>query len=134
MLEGMNYLAVAVCALSSLVLGFIWYGPGFGKAWMKLVGLKPEDIDPKDAMKGYIFSLIFSFITSLVLAVLINLMNISTAISGLCLGLAIVIAFVALTIFNNDMYEQRPMKLSFINAGYRVVYLVIIGIILSIWQ
>jgi uncharacterized membrane protein len=117
-----------------MVLGFIWYGLGFGKVWMKLVGLKPEDVDPKDAIRGYIYSIIFSFITAWVLAIFMNMMNITGALSGLCLGAVIGIVFVAFTIFNNNMYEQRPVKLSFINSGYRVIYLMVIGAILGAWQ
>jgi Na+(H+)/acetate symporter ActP len=101
---------------------------------MKGAGLKQEDIHPKDAVKGYIFSLIFSFFGALVLTVFINLMNISGILPGLYLGPAIGIVFGALTIFSNDMNEQLPVKLSFINAGYRTAYLAIIGIILGVWR
>lgn len=34
-----NYLAILVAAVLSMVLGFLWYGPLFGKEWTKLMGV-----------------------------------------------------------------------------------------------
>ncbi|MGC9355126.1 MAG: DUF1761 domain-containing protein, partial [Mariniphaga sp.] len=39
-----NYLAVIVAALSSFMVGWIWYGPLFGKSWMKLHGFTEEEL------------------------------------------------------------------------------------------
>ncbi|HLD39833.1 MAG TPA: DUF1761 family protein, partial [Candidatus Nanoarchaeia archaeon] len=33
-----NYLAVLVAAIAAYVVGFLWYGPVFGKKWMALMG------------------------------------------------------------------------------------------------
>jgi hypothetical protein len=134
MLGTVNYLAVAVCAVASLILGFFWYAPLFGRAWMKEVGIKSEDIKAADAVKGYIFSLITSFVQALVLAVFINMMGAVGLIPGIYAGAAVGIGFIALTLFGNDIFEQRSFKLSMINAGYRIVYFIIIGAILGVWQ
>ena len=56
MLSELNWLAIIVSTVFSMVLGFIWYGPLFDTAWMKLVGLKKEDVDAKDSMKGMVIS------------------------------------------------------------------------------
>ena len=37
-----NWLALVAAALSTLVVGFLWYGPLFGKAWMKETGITEE--------------------------------------------------------------------------------------------
>ncbi len=34
MMFQINLLAVVVCAIASMVLGMLWYGPLFGKKWM----------------------------------------------------------------------------------------------------
>ncbi len=28
-----------------MIIGFIWYGPAFGKAWLQLTGLRMENLD-----------------------------------------------------------------------------------------
>ncbi len=39
-----NWLAVIAAALSSFPLGFLWYGPLFGKAWQREVGLSDDQL------------------------------------------------------------------------------------------
>lgn len=135
MLGELNYLAIIVCTIFSMVLGFIWYTPiTFGNAWMRELGVKEEDINPSDAVKGYIFSLVSSFVQALLLAVFMNMMGAATLMQGLYAGAAVGIGFIALTFISNDMYEQRSFKLSLINSGYRVVYFTVIGAILGVWQ
>jgi fructose-specific phosphotransferase system IIC component len=41
-LANVNWLAVFVAPLIGFVLGFLWYGPLFGRAWMKLTGMTKE--------------------------------------------------------------------------------------------
>ena len=38
-----NYWAVVVAALSAFVVGWMWYGPLFGKSWMELNGFTDRD-------------------------------------------------------------------------------------------
>src|SRR2546426_4185491 len=65
----LNYWAILVAVAATMVLGFLWYGPIFGKAWMKEMGIpaggKP---DPKVMRRGLILMLIGSFLTAIVLA------------------------------------------------------------------
>ena len=39
-----NYLAVLVSAVSAMVLGFLWFGPLFGKEWSKAMGWTEEQM------------------------------------------------------------------------------------------
>jgi len=36
-----NYLAVFIATIASFVFGWLWYGPLFGKAWMRMMGYTP---------------------------------------------------------------------------------------------
>lgn len=40
----MGVLSVILAVASFMALGFIWYGPLLGRAWMGAVGKKPEDL------------------------------------------------------------------------------------------
>src|SRR3981189_2708457 len=64
-----NYWAILVAVAATMVLGFLWYGPILGKAWMKEMGIpagsKP---DPKGMRRGLILILIGSFLPAFVLA------------------------------------------------------------------
>lgn len=133
MFTDLNWLAIVVCTVFSMVLGFIWYGPMFDKSWMKLVGLKREEIDPKDSMKGHLISIIGSFIASMAMAIIVKWMGYGL-VNGLLAGAFFSFAFIVTAYFSGDAYEKRPVSLTLINAGYRLVYFVVIGAILGIWK
>ncbi len=40
-----NYLAVLVCGIVSMVVGFVWYGPLFGKKWAEAIGVNMTDAE-----------------------------------------------------------------------------------------
>ncbi|MFC2161951.1 DUF1761 domain-containing protein [Acidobacteriota bacterium] len=132
MFSDLNWLAIITGTVFSMFLGFIWYGPLFANTWMKLVGLKKEDVNAKDSMKGMFISIIGSFIASACLAVIVKWMGHGLD-KGLLAGALFSFAFVVTTIFSNDAYEKRPLSLTLINAGYRFVYFAVVGAILGIW-
>jgi hypothetical protein len=135
MIGMINMVAVLACTCISLILGLLWYTPMlFGKPWMKAVGLKKNDIKPKDMIKGYLINLAAAFIQTLVLAILIVNTGTEGITQGLYIGMAVGAGIVATTIFTNDSFEGRPLSLSLINGGYRLIYFVIIGGILGTWQ
>ncbi len=37
-----NYVAVVVAALANMVIGYVWFGPLFGKMYMRLQGMTQE--------------------------------------------------------------------------------------------
>lgn len=43
-----NIWAVLACAIISMPIGAIWYGPLFGKKWMEIVGMKEEDVKARE--------------------------------------------------------------------------------------
>ena len=46
-----NYLAIVAGAVFSMILGFVWYGPIFGKKWMEIVGVDPKDLEARKQMQ-----------------------------------------------------------------------------------
>ena len=42
-----NYLAVVACVIGAVPIGFLWFGPLFGKAWAKHMGM--EDMEQPDS-------------------------------------------------------------------------------------
>jgi hypothetical protein len=52
-----NWLAVIAAALSSFPLGFLWYGPLFGKVWRREVILSAEQLKSGNMGVGAIIGL-----------------------------------------------------------------------------
>jgi hypothetical protein len=61
----MNYLVFFLAALVPLIIGFVWYGPLFGTAWMKEIGFTKEALAKSNMTKTvlltYLFSLFVAF-------------------------------------------------------------------------
>ena len=42
-----NYLAVLVSAIAAMGLGYLWYGPIFGKQWVAMMGWSKGEMESK---------------------------------------------------------------------------------------
>lgn len=128
-----NYLAVLVATLSTMVLGFLWYSPVlFGNAWVKLRNMKMEE------MKGggpitYILTALTALGGAFILALLLTLGSETTWLTGLTIGLLIGLS-ISLKIGMNYLFENSKLQLYFITIGYHLVSYLIAGIIIGAWQ
>jgi hypothetical protein len=57
-----DYLIFFLTALVPLVIGFIWYGPIFGNAWIKEMGFTKESLPGQNRILTFILSYVFSFL------------------------------------------------------------------------
>lgn len=137
-----NYLAVLAAAVASMVLGFLWYGPLFGKPWADMMGYKfdsPEAMKAmqKKAMPGYVASFIGALVMSYVLAHSLIFASAYTQTEGVSAGLMAGfwswLGFVAPVTLGTVFWESKPWKLWFINVSYWLVLLLVMGAILAIW-
>ncbi|HEX5112896.1 MAG TPA: DUF1761 domain-containing protein [Saprospiraceae bacterium] len=128
-----NYWAILVSALSTFLIGGLWYSPAvFGKAWMRENGFTEEEL--KNGNMARIFGL--SFVLALVAA--INLaMFLGPEVNvgmGAFYGFLAGFGWVAMFIGTHYLFERKSFKLFLINAGYSVVALTIMGVIIGAWK
>lgn len=134
-----NFLAILACGILSMVIGFLWYGPLFGKEWMKLVGMTKEKMEK--AKENMIQTYTVSFLSSLLMAyalahfVWFSAPGTVTAVIGVKTGIWAWVGFVATTALSGYLYspEKKPMKLYVIDTGYYLVMLIGMGGILGSW-
>ena len=131
-LANLNWLAVLVSTAAAFLLGGLYYGPLLGKTWMKAVGKKQEDLGgPAFPM---LLSVVTSFATALLLALIMNAMGVATLVDGLRLGLYVGLCFIAAGMASDYAFCGWSLKLFTIQAGYRVLYSVLMGGILGAWR
>jgi len=134
-----NLWALILSIIFSVVLGFIWYGPLFGKKWMALNGMKMPDPKPGFSVmvKPILISLVGALCMSFVLARLIAIGGAYLGVSGVGNGLAtafmVWVGFIVPIHFNSAGWEGKPWTLFFINTGYWLVYLLVIGSLIAAW-
>ena len=73
-------------------------------------------------------------VMALTLALFVGWSGASTLSEGSRVGFLVAIGFVAAALGVNDLFEGRSKRLWFINSGYNLVTLVIMGVILTLWR
>ncbi len=131
-----NYLAILAAGISNMVLGFLWYGPIFGKAWMALIGKTEADLNPNPII--YVVSFLLSLLMALVLSIFLHHVDASIQAMSLLIGILVAllawVGFVGPATFQNNMYSGLPKRLFAIDYGYVLVALLIQGAIIGVWQ
>ena len=54
--DSLNFFPIIVVTVIGFMLGGVWYGPLFGEAWLKAVGLNKEDIKPSPMLEPIVTS------------------------------------------------------------------------------
>jgi hypothetical protein len=128
-----NWLAVIVAGLSAFAVGGIWYSrPLFGNAWMTDSKLTEEEIKLGNKGKIFGFTAIFSLLMAVNLAMF--LADAKTDVSwGATAGfLAGIWTFCAIAI--HSLFELKGWRYIFINGGYSLVSLTLMGAIIGAWR
>jgi Protein of unknown function (DUF1761) len=137
---GVNVWAVLVCALVTMVAGFLWYSPVlFANPWMVLMGYDPNDKAriaemQKSAGPSYAMSLVASILAAIVLGKIIEVAKVDSALYGMEIGLAIWLGIVTTVQLTNALFSRQPFKLYLINTGYQAVCYLAMGAILGGWR
>jgi Protein of unknown function (DUF1761) len=130
-ISDINWLAVVVAAASSFVVGFLWYGPLFGKPWMQDSGMTKEKGAQGNMLLTFGGTAVLNLAIAFALAVLIG--PHAGLHSGLHAGVFSSLLFAATALGVIYLFEQRPLRLWLINAGYQVVIFSIMGSIIGVW-
>lgn len=139
-----NYLAVFVSAIVFFAIGALWYNDSlFGKAWRASMGKTDEEFEKEreETNMGKSFGLMFlaSLIMAYVTAHLVDIVALAfpTATNmklGLVTGFWAWLGYIAAYVLTAVAFENRPWKYYFINTGYWLVGVIVMGAILTAWK
>jgi hypothetical protein len=137
MLPPIPILPVLVSAVAVFAIGALWYSPLlFGKQWVKAHGYTEAKIQAMRASMGRAYGV--SFLCYLVMAaamsMLIGRMDIIYPIGGVKLGAVIGLGFAATIGLTSNMFSEKPLATYLIDASYQIVYLMVMGVILTVWR
>ena len=137
----MNYLAILACAVLSMVIGAIWYGPMFGRKWMEIVGANPDDQERRKQMQKEAMPLyIIQFILTLVQVYVLNGLLIWTNAAGKEVPVALWICFglIMPVVAGSAMWNNDPKKVVWarflIQMGYQFILFLVFGYVLGAWK
>jgi len=137
MIYAVNYLAVLVAGLVGVGLGALWYSPKvFGMKWMQWSGITPKmtpDGKPQGMGKAYTVGAVASLVTAYVLAIIIALSGAFTISGAFAIAFWVWLGFFAAPMTGIVLWEMKSWKLWALNAGYFLVDLVVMSLILAWW-
>lgn len=131
-----------------MIIGALWYGPIFGKQWMALVGTTEENIrstGQNELMKTYGISFVSALVMAFMLAYFVDILlqikfgqipptALDLVFTGTQTAFFIWLGFTASTMLTNGLYEDKPLKLWAINAGYWLISLLTMGAVIALWR
>ena len=126
-----NLWAVLVAAVSSFVLGGLWYSPLlFHGPWSRAMGRTDEDNGHPAKVFG--LSLVFSLVAAFVFAMLLGPSPVLA--EAWKAGLLVGVGFVAMSFGINYQFANRPLIAWLIDGGYHTGQFVLYGLILGAWH
>lgn len=155
-----NFLAILVAAIAPIIIGFLWYNPKtFGNAWMREAEMTPEKMKGGNMAIIFSITLLLSFVLAFFLQQLTThqmgayslaqgelgeTVNYKAfmeefknefrtfkhgALHGILAGVFLFFPVIAI----NGMFERKSWKYIFINSGYWIVSLAVMGAIVCGW-
>ena len=157
----MNFMAILVAALATLLVGMFWYSEmAFGKMWMRETGITKDDAKKTNMMKIFGMTFVFSLLLAFMMQVLVihqfgalgmiggETSNALPSYTNFMADYGIAFRtfkhgalhgfmsgiFIALPIIGiNSLFASRSWKYILIHAGYWTVTLTVMGAIICGW-
>lgn len=134
-----NYWAVLLATLSTMVVGSVWYAPKvFGNRWARLA--KVDMNADKTALQAWmpiIVAILTSFVTAWVLAgattIAWHFYEGSYLGAAVVTGVALWAGFTAARFITHDAFEGRPSSLTVLNIAHEVVTVLVMAVIIGVW-
>jgi archaellum biogenesis protein FlaJ (TadC family) len=136
-IPAINYIAVLLAAISSMIVGAVWYAkPVFGNTWMRLSGITEEDTK-KNPVLPLVITFLVSIVTALVLAGAATLAHDfyegNFLLDAILTGLILWAGFTAARLLTHDLFDRRPAKLTLLNMAHELVTILVMALIIGVW-
>jgi hypothetical protein len=128
-----NWWAVVVAALSIFVLGYLWFGLVFKKAWQRLSGVAGVKMSAASLIVALVGSFVMSYVFQHALVFASAYLKMSGVGGGLEAGFFNWLGFVAPVTIGIVTYQRKPFTLWLLQNAYWLLSLLVMGIILSAW-
>jgi Protein of unknown function (DUF1761) len=128
-----NIWAVLAAAVSSMLLGGLWYSPVlFGKAWGAASGVTEAQQKSANMAKIMGTAFLLAVIGAAVFAMFLGPRP--APMFATAAGLSAGLCWVAGSFGINYLFEQRSLRLFLINGGYHTLQYTLIGLVLGLWH
>ncbi|MWB99000.1 DUF1761 domain-containing protein [Agromyces seonyuensis] len=136
MVPEINYWAVLVATVSTMIVGSVWYTPKvFGTRWMQLAKVDPDA--QGSAVGPIVVTVLVSFVSAWVLAgaayIAWSFYSGSFFWNALFTGVILWAGFTAARFITHDAFEGRPANLTILNIAHELVTVIVMALIIGVW-
>jgi hypothetical protein len=129
-----SWLGVVVATVVYMVLGALWYGPIFGKTWMRAMGWEgTQEETPGPGI--YAFPAIAYLIASMATAMLAEATGSDTVGEGIVLGLVVGVGYAVtmnlVSVVFDPTERPSPATVAVVTGLYNLISLVIAAVLVS---
>lgn len=133
-----NYLAVIIAAVSTMVVGLVWYTPKvFGTVWAKWARV---DLNKNVSTREMIVLMGSAFVASLITAYVIahvaflsnQFFDNSFLQDSLTTGFWLWLGLTATRLYVHDAFEGRRKKLTLLNVAHELVTIMVMALIIGL--
>jgi hypothetical protein len=138
--SSINWLAVVVCVVVSMISGSIWYNPKtFFPIWWKGIGKGDQAPGMQNMGMTWTLTIISSLVQAIAMALMVNAMgSLMTGgpnlVNGALTGFMLWLGFIAPTYLVNKLFAGHGLKIWAIEVGNHLVNFVLFGAILGAWR
>jgi hypothetical protein len=130
-----NLWGVAVSAVAAMVIGTVWYGPLFGRQYMRAIGadkMSTAELEAgkKSMWKSYLGQLVASLVTFSVLSTQISYNGLSAS-TGMVYAFFIWLGFILPLKYSETLWGGNK-TMAWLMAGNQLVTLVVAGAIIGL--
>lgn len=127
-----HILGIILAVIANTVIGAMWYSPLlFANIWLKSLGKSREEMNTSSANTGYVLTMIAAVVSAIVLSYFISLVESISIGDGALIGFLAGFGIAAARELSPTFFETRKFTLFVISAGYHIVALTVMGMILA---
>lgn len=132
-MAAINIWAVLAAALSSFLLGGLWYSPVlFGNIWNRHAGRGPKEAGGRHPAMVFGTAFVLALVAAYAFAMLLGANP--PLQQSIKMGALTGAAFVATSFGINYAFASRTLVLWLIDAGYHVLQFTLFGLVLGLWH
>lgn len=115
--------------IAVLLLGVLWYSPPvWGRAWMRVAGLKPQKKDGSAYVRAVLLGITANLLTVTVFMLLLVVLRVGTMGDALLLIALLWLGFMLPVLLHDVAWERRSPLLLVINGGYFLLSLLLTAV------
>lgn len=133
----LNFTLISIAIIVQFILGAVWYGPLFGKTWMRIMGgdkCTPKEIKAMQKAMGpfYLIQIVLTAISTIILSIFIDIsLEYSVPMTAFILWLGFIVPTQISGVIWGSTKKEFWLKQILILAGCQFVSIMLAAWILS---